>query len=261
MERVHLADRASPARPGADATPPVDCERLDEGVPPVECALPALRAARARAKRARPLPRPAGRPLARRRAAPLVGHPPGEADARDPPDARRDRGRRPPGEAASLGSGRPRLSGDRVDPLARGRASDPRAASPVSRSLAGARQAPSASGDPRRARPGPRRLPLTVRPARPRPRACRSALRIPLSPRDVRAEGRSGSTATTCSRSSTATGSSAGSTSSAARRRAGCRSTASGGKTARNRCHSSLRSSGWRPSSAEPPKERIRPAR
>jgi hypothetical protein len=41
----------------------------------------------------------------------------------------------------------------------------------------------------RRARPGPRRLPVPVRPADPRPPAGRGAVRLPLTARDVRAQG------------------------------------------------------------------------
>ena len=106
-------------------------------------------------------------------------------------------------------------------PAARGAARARAPATALARRLARARRLEDAPGHPRRPGAEPHHLPLPLRPARPRPRPRRAPLGLPLPARDVRAEGRSASTATTCCRSSAATGSSAASTSSTcARRRA-----------------------------------------
>ena len=78
---------------------------------------------------------------------------------------------------------------------------------------------------PRRPPPAPRGRAGPAQPVRPGrlgARADRAALRLPLPHRDLRAAPRSGSTATTCCRSCSATGSSAGSTSRPTASRVAC---------------------------------------
>ena len=90
---------------------------------------------------------------------------------------------------AALGSRGALVSRGREGPAARGRAAARRAALPRARRAA---DHEGLGGAPRRdRRPGSRsrHVPLPLRPPHPRPRPRRGALRLPLPPRDVRAEG------------------------------------------------------------------------
>ena len=108
--------------------------------------------------------------------------------AHDPPPLGRDRGRRAPGPAAPLGSRRARLSAGRgADARRRPERDARRAALPLPRCPARQARLGGASGRVRRAGARPRRAPLALRPARPRPRPGGGALRLPLPARDVRA--------------------------------------------------------------------------
>ena len=154
-----------------------------------ERRLPAVRPARARPPRAAALARPRGprdRAAARAHLARAAARRPA-ARAAEP--ARRGRDRRPPRRAEAVRPPRALVPGDRGDPAGRGEPRPRRAAVPRAR-------CPRVGGDgvahprgERRAGGRSRHGALPVRPARPRPRPHRGALRVPLPPGDVRARG------------------------------------------------------------------------
>ena len=131
----------------------------------------------------------------------------GHAHVAPPPG--RGRGRREsPG--SGCGTFRARAPRDR-DPEDAGRgAAPPRRSLPRARRAARGRRLGGAPRGARRRRARPSHVPLPLRPADPRPRSRRGAVRLPLPARDVRAEGEA-CTGTTSCRSSGAPRSSGGS--------------------------------------------------
>ncbi len=189
MGRVHLAGRGPAAASRAAAADADEPDGTRARLPGIAEKPPALPAPRARAERAGAVSRSQRGPFAEERAAPLVGRAAGPDDAGRARGARRDRGRGTVGPAARVGSRRTRLSARRDAALARRRAADRREETTLARRVARARKAANASGASRRARAAARGLPLAVRPADPRPRPRRGALRLLLPARDVCPEG------------------------------------------------------------------------
>ena len=135
VERVHLADRVAAARAGAHATAAtqhaVRAPALEQGVPARERRLQAIRPPRARTLGADALARsPARVRPESRRAASLVGQPPGDADARDHARVRADRRGRAKKRPAPLGPRRALVPGRRDRVGARGGSRAGRAALP-----------------------------------------------------------------------------------------------------------------------------------
>ncbi len=194
VERVHLADRVAAARTGSNAPPQTQsalrARALERRVPRPERALQALCAARARAQRADAVARARARVRsAAGRAASLVGQPRGHAHARDSPRLRRRRGRGQAGKAAAVGPRRALVSAEPDDVRAGGRPSARGAALSCARRAADEGGLGGASGGRGRARARASDLSLPLRPAHPRSRPRRGAVRLPLPPRDVRAQG------------------------------------------------------------------------
>ena len=191
MERLPLADRGPAADPGADArgARPLRARAARDRVPEAERAAFAATSC-ARSKRRGPL---LSRDLedraeGERESAPLVRQPAGWDHARAPPPARRGRDCRQAQRAAALGSRGALVPGDRARAAGEGRAAA-RGAPPRARRPPRAGPLARPPGRLRRAGPGPRRLPLPVRPAGLRPRPRRGALGLPLPAGDVRPEG------------------------------------------------------------------------
>ena len=165
--------------------------RRGERVPEGERALPPLRPARARAARA--AARRASSRIARRSRASehrWYGHPQRRRSCSSCCSAAARS--RSSDAAAASGSGISPSAGipRRTSAARRGRAR-PRRSSGSARSASGSTRRRVARTSRRRRRPGADRVDaaLAVRPADPRPRPRRGALRLPLPARDVRAEG------------------------------------------------------------------------
>ena len=205
VERLHLADRGAaddPRPDGEDDARQVHWERrsrefLAQNEKFRRHVLAELESRSAALARDR---RPLGRRLGVAR---LVGRPQRDAAARHPARARRGRGRRPPQQPAALGSRGAVVSGDRRDARGRGRARAGGAPLPHARRPAheGGRVG-GAPGGRGRAGARPRDAPLPLRPADPRPRPRRGALRVSATGSRCTSPRRSGSTATTSCRCS-----------------------------------------------------------